>query len=313
METFWIVLLAFILFLIISVFIVSLYAYHQAFFNKNKKLKDISQLTSGSFSEEEIGIIKGLYDEFKDDPYEKVSIDSYDGLKLNARYYEYNSESPLQIMFHGYKSEGLRDFVGGIKLAKKVCHNVLLVEQRGHGDSKSSTTTLGTIEKYDCLEWVKYACERFGENTKIILSGVSMGAATILMASEYKLPKNVVGIIADSPFSSPADIIKKVLKDKKLSPKFIFPFVKFGALIYGGFVLNEKGAVDAVKNAKIPVLIIHGDADTFVPVYMSKEIYYNCASKKELHIFNGADHVRSFLVDCDKYEKIVSSFLNGIL
>ena len=313
METFWIVLLIVIILLIISIFAVSLYAYFQAFYNKNKKLKDITLLSNGSFTDEEINVINSLYAEIVEEEYEKVCINAYDGLKLNARYYEFNQDAPLQIMFHGYKSDGLRDFVGGMKLAKSVGHNVLLVEQRGHGDSKTSTITLGTVEKYDCLEWVKYAVERFGCDKKIILVGVSMGASTILMASEYKMPSNVVGIVADSPFSSPADIIKKVMKENKISPKLIFPFVKFGALIYGGFVLTEKGAVDAVKNAKIPVLIIHGDIDTFVPTYMSKEIYYNCASKKELHIFKGADHVRSYFVDPQRYEQIINGFLNSIL
>ncbi len=298
--------------LLLVAFFVSLYAYKQAFYVDKEKI-NISKLENGHFNDEELEKINSLLKEFKTDEYEEVSIKSFDNQILNARYYEYEKGAPLQIMFHGYRSTGVRDFVGGMKLAKALKHNVLMCEQRGHGKSKLCTTSLGILEKYDCLNWIRYSVDTFGDDIKIILTGVSMGASTVLMASGLKLPSNVVGIMADSPFTSPSDIITKVLKDKKIPAKIAMPFIKIGALIFGGFKFEKNGAIDAVKENRIPVLIIHGESDTFVPSYMSKEIYYNCSSKKELHIFENADHCRGYLIDENRYTSIVMKFLSNVI
>ena len=115
----------------------------------------------------------------------------------------------------------------------------------------------------------KVVKERFGAETPIILWGLSMGAATVLMASDLELPANVKGIIADSPFSAPADIIKKVCKDMHYPPTLLYPFVKLGAKLYGNFNLEECSAYQALQNTKTPTLIFHGEDDRFVPHEMS--------------------------------------------
>ena len=309
----FVIILLVIVIIMSLILAVSFYAYYEVFYVKKKKLINIAKLENGYFTDEESDKILTLINEFKNDEFEEVKINSFDGVKLYARYYEYNKNAPLQIMFHGYRSEGFRDFAGGMKLAKQLKHNVLMVEQRGHGQCKTCTTTLGILEKYDCLYWVKYAVERFGVDVKIILVGVSMGASTILMASNLNLPQNVVGIIADSPYSTPYDIVLKVMKERKIPNNLALPFVMLGALLYGRFEFDKKGAIDSVKENKIPVLIFHGDADSFVPSYMSKEIYYNCSSKKELYIFEGADHCRNFLVDEEKYTNHINEFIKKIL
>lgn len=311
--TLFIVILISILVVIFCVLAISLYAYFETFYINKKELSNISQLSKGQLSDDELEKLSSLIAQFKNDEFEKVSIESFDGVMLNAKYYEYNENAPLQIVFHGYRSEGYRDFAGGMKLAKELNHNVLMVEQRGHGESDYRSTTLGMLEKYDCVYWVKYAVKRFGLNVKIILTGISMGASTVLMASNLKLPSNVCAIIADSPFSSPNDIILKVLKDKNVSSNIVMPFIKFGALVYGGFKFDKIGAVDAVKETNIPILILHGEDDSFVPTYMSKEIYYNCSSKKELCVIEKADHCRGYLVDENKYANVVKKFIKEII
>lgn len=310
---FFSVFLLVILIFMFLVFMISFLAYYKVFYVNKKKISDVSKMTNSVFTDEELEKISILLKNFKDDQYENVSIESFDGIKLNAKYYQYYENAPLQIMFHGYRSEGMRDFAGGMKLAKELKHNVLMVEHRGHGISEKSTTSFGILEKYDCLYWARYAANRFGENTKIILTGISMGASTVLMASSLKMPKNVVGIIADSPYSSPNDIIVNVLKNKKIPSKFVMPFIKIGALVFGGFKLDKYGAVDEVKNSNIPMLIIHGECDSLVPYYMSKEIYYNSSSKKELRIFENAEHCRNYLVNEKLYTNIVMNFISNLL
>lgn len=287
-------------------FILTYICYRETFyFNKNKKKKI---KLPGS---EQYDLLKdelsALYNELKEIPYEKVTITSYDNIKLTAKYYHVNDNAPLQIQFHGYKGSGRRDFCGGNKLAREAGFNTLLVDQRAHGGSESKTITFGIKERLDCKQWIDYANKRFG-NIPIILAGVSMGAATILMASNLDLPQNVIGIIADSPYNSPKEIICKVCKDRKIPPKLAYPLIKAAAFIYGHFNLTKTSCNEAVKNIRIPVLIIHGEDDRFVSCYMSEKI----AEANPLvrrYTFENAGHGLSYLVDTKRYENIVNEFI----
>ena len=242
-------------------------------------------------------------------PYESVRITSHDGLHLTGKYYHVQDGAPLQIQMHGYHGSGARDFCGGTKLARNSGHNVLVIDERSHGDSNGNTITMGIKERYDCLSWISYANERFGTDTKILLVGLSMGAATVLMASELNLPENVVGIMADCPYSSPKEIVKKVAKEMHFPPNLAYPFIRLGALIFGRFNIEESDAVSAVKNAKIPILLIHGEADSFVPCEMSHRIYEACASTKRLVTFPGAEHGMSYMSDITRYRQTIKDFL----
>lgn len=242
---------------------------------------------------------------------EYVTIKSYDGLTLSGRYYAIQENAPLIIVFHGYRSAALRDCAGGFALGLKWGYNVLAVDQRSHGRSEGRVISFGIKERYDCLSWVKYAIDRFGEDTRIILSGISMGAATVLMALDLGLPSNVKGIMADCPYSSPAGIIQKVSKDIGYPPKLAYPFIWLGAWIFGGFVLSSSDALRAVKNARIPILLIHGQEDFFVPPDMSIAIH-KASPTSQLHTFPEAGHGLSYLLDPNRYEQICSDFLKDI-
>ena len=147
---------------------------------------------------------------FEAEPFEEVTISSHDGLGLRGRYYHYADGAPLEIMCHGYKGNAIRDFCGNWAVAKKDGRNVLLIDQRCHGKSEGHTITFGILERRDVLGWINWANQRFGE-IPILLSGVSMGAATVLMVSGMELPGNVKAVVADCPYDAPSNIIKKVL------------------------------------------------------------------------------------------------------
>ena len=154
---------------------------------------------------------------FLEAPYEDVSITSHDGLKLTGRYYHVSDGAPLEIQCHGYKGNPFVDFAGAWSIAKAAGRNVLLINQRCHGGSEGKTITFGILERRDVMGWIDYASNRFG-NVPILLSGVSMGAATVLMASALDLPPNVKGIVADCPYSSPECIIHERLGSKYSMP-----------------------------------------------------------------------------------------------
>ena len=250
---------------------------------------------------------------FGEAPFEEVTIRSREGLTLYANYYHCRDGAPLEIWCHGYKGNALRDFCGAWSLAQEAGHNVLLIDQRCHGRSEGHTITFGILEKTDVLLWIQWANERFGP-VPILLSGVSMGAATVLMVSGCELPENVKGIIADCPFDAPTNIIKKVLgQDMGMPVKLVYPLIRLGARLYGRFDLDSDSPVEAVKRAKLPILLIHGDDDRFVPYPMSQNIHAAAPGKIRFHTVPGAGHAMDKIWDPELYRKAVREFTAEVL
>ncbi len=310
----WCSFLTFITIFIIAFLLVCLlacfYSYVRAFYSNPQKRGKVLKMPGAEqyrAVSKQIDVLIKAIDSLS---FEEVSIVSFDGLKLYAKYYHVSDDAPIHIECHGYKGKATRDFCGGNKLARVLGHNVLLIDQRAHGKSGGHTITFGIKERYDVLGWIRYLNDRFGTQRKIILSGVSMGAATVLMMSNMDLPDNVACIIADSPYSSPREIIKKVCEDMKLPPKIAMPFIKLGGIIFGRFNIDECSPVESVKNSKKPILIIHGEEDLFVPCQMSKTIFDNCTSEKQHIVFKGAGHGLSYLVSPLEYEKASIEFIN---
>lgn len=244
-----------------------------------------------------------------DIPYEPVYITSRDGLKLKGRYYHTADNAPVAVCMHGYRSHPMKDFCGGGKLLPSLGYNLIIAEQRGHAESGGNVITFGVRERFDCIDWVKYAVDRFGKDTKVFLYGLSMGAATVLLAcGEKELPQNVTCCIADCPYSSPKAIIKKVSGDMGFPAELAYPFVALSAVIYGKFRIGNVSCVEAAKNSPVPILLIHGEADTFVPEYMSREIAAH-APMVDYHSFPNATHAISWMADKERYIKLVTEFL----
>jgi pimeloyl-ACP methyl ester carboxylesterase len=241
-----------------------------------------------------------------------VTVTTDDGLVLSGRYYHNRDGAPLDIGFHGYRSHPITDFSGGTELSFQMGHNVLLVDQRAHGKSEGKTISFGILERRDILSWVDYAMERFGDNVKILLYGVSMGGATVLMASELDLPKNVKCIVADCPYSSPEEIIRLECAKTGIPPVIGMPLIKLGALIFGNLKLSGV-AEEAVKNTKVPILILHGEEDKFVPCDMSRKIKAANPDMVTLITFPNAAHGYSYIRDPAKYEKASREFFEKYL
>ena len=245
-------------------------------------------------------------------PYEAVRIRSSEGLELYGRYYETAPGAPVQILFHGYRGSPLRDFCVGLPLALEYGCNALLIDERAHGKSEGKCLTFGVKERLDCLDWIRYVRERFGEDTPVVLSGVSMGAAIVMMAAGLELPANVRGIIADCGYNSPKDILIQVMTDVGYPKWPTYPLIRLGGRLFGGFDVEAAGAEAAMAKCTVPVLFIHGDDDRFVPCWMSKKDFDACAAPKTMVIVPGAPHAISFVVAPDTYRAAVRKFLEDI-
>lgn len=238
----------------------------------------------------------------------EYEITSFDGLRLTGKFYEYAPGAPMELMFHGYRGGAERDLSGGVYRCFRCGRNALVVDQRCAGGSEGNVITFGIKEHRDCLAWVDFAVKEFGPDVKIILTGISMGASTVLMAGGKELPPNVIGILADCGFSSAREIMEEVIGKMGLPPRLSYPFVRLAARIFGGFDLEADSPMEALKTCCVPVIFFHGEDDDFVPCWMSKEMYDACPTRKKLVTVPGAGHGLAFPMDQEYYLKELLDF-----
>ncbi len=241
-------------------------------------------------------------------PHEDIEIQSYDGLTLRGTYYEYAPDATVELLFHGYRGNAERDLCGGIERCFALGRSAIIIDQRAGGKSDGHIITFGIRERYDCLSWIRYATERFGKDRKIVIGGVSMGAATVMLTAGEDLPDNVVCVMADCGYTSAKDIIKKVVKDLKLPLFPIYPLIRLGGRLYGGFDVEETSPMEAVQKARVPIVFIHGDTDNFVPYDMSVKLHEACVSQKKMVTIKGAGHGLAFPVDRKGYVDALREF-----
>ncbi len=240
--------------------------------------------------------------------YEWHYINSFDKVKLAGRYFDNNSTCTI-FLFHGYRSNAPHDFCCAVEMYLKMGFNVFLADQRAHGKSGGKLITFGVKESRDVLEWVKYVNKTFAPK-QIILSGISMGATTVLLSLYHKLPENVKGVIADCGFTSPADIIVKVGKDNyKINAEFFIPFLDIACRILGGFSIRNISTLEAVKKCDLPIFFMHGEKDNFVPCEMTKATYQVCGEKCRMFLSKEARHGMSFLTDTEALLNEIKDFL----
>ena len=275
---------------------------------KQKALNNSTALPKGKVYEPFYDAITNYKNDTAKISCKEFCISSFDGLKLYGKYYQCKKDAPIELMFHGYRGTAERDLAGGVQRCFKLGHNAFIVSQRCSGKSDGKVITFGIKEHKDCLAWVDFLISEFGSDVKIILTGISMGASTVLITGGCELPENVIGILADCGFSSAKDIIKSVIQKMHLPVGLSYFFVKMGAKIYGNFDIDEITAEQAIKKCKVPVIFFHGESDDFVPCEMSIKNYNACNSRKQLITVEGAGHGLSFLVDSEKYYEALSEF-----
>lgn len=242
-------------------------------------------------------------------PTELVELRSHDNYVLRGHWYPAEGAKRTILMVHGWHSRWYKDFSASSPFLHENACNLLLIDQRCHGESGGDLISYGIKERYDVLTWLDWLEQAHG-GLPIYLCGVSMGAATVLMAAGAPLGGRVCGIIADCGYSTPDEIIQITL-EKSLG-KMARPTlaaVNVNCKLREGFTLKDYTPLEAmVQNKDVPCLFIHGDADDFVPWRMSLENYYACQAPKELLIVHGAGHGLSFLVDPVTYKSKLLDF-----
>ena len=231
--------------------------------------------------------------------------------KINLHSYEIKNikESKIWVIaVHGY-TDSANFMVPAAKQFLNYGYNVLMPDLRAHGKSEGKYIGMGWLDKDDIILWIDYLIATYG-NIKIILYGISMGAATVMMASGENLPSNVRMVIEDCGYTSVWDEFAYELK-------YLFKMPKFPALynaniitkIKAGYSLKKASCIKQIKKSKLPILFIHGDKDKFVPFYMVNKLYEAAGEKKEKLVVQGAAHAEARLINSEKYWHTVRKFI----
>ena len=306
-------LLIILLILVLAAVVTTIAVYYKCFHAPAPTQGDLYKIPDNEQYAPYRQMIARMIFDLSQEEYVPVETISFDGLILKGRMYRGRSDMPFVIGFHGYRSMAVHDYCGEAPHLIEQGYNLIIVDQRGCGESEGHNITFGINERYDCLSWIDFVKKNFGEDRKIFLSGISMGATTVLMAAGLDLPDNVVGIMADCGFTSPRDIIKKVAKDRKLPAGLMYPFARFAAKHFGHFDLEAASAVDAVKKTKVPILIAHGEDDRFVPYYMSTKLLEANPKMVKRECYPGAGHAISFMTDEQRYKYMTEDFMRVCL
>ena len=242
-----------------------------------------------------------------------VYITSHDGLKLYAQWVPAENARGTVLLAHGYRSTKLLDF----GVAFEICHdmglNLLIPDQRSHGKSEGKYITFGVKESRDMLDWLRFHDTQIG-SYPVILFGLSMGASTMMYLADEALPSNVKGIVADCGFTSPKAILSQVYRKViHLPPEPSVWAAGIFTRLIAGFSLTEKDSRRTLANNTLPILLIHGTADDFVPCYMTRQSFAACSGPKEMLLVQGADHGVSFLVDPKTYSSRMCGFIETCL
>jgi fermentation-respiration switch protein FrsA (DUF1100 family) len=246
---------------------------------------------------------------------EDVSIQSADGIKLCAYYLPAKAPTKRFVLLsHGHHSTGMNEFSHITPFYHDVLgYNILLPDHRGHGRSGGDWIGFAALDWPNVHLWVKYLTERFGEDIEVVLHGISMGAATVLLANNNTPPAQVKLVIEDCGFSSEKEEIKCAVR-MFIGPfePLIRPAERIGLLLQkliAGFSAEESDPLGTIKNAKCPVLFIHGGKDKYVPTKFVHELYGACPTPKKKFVVPEAVHAFSYYVDPDGYNNAVIEFL----
>jgi len=221
-----------------------------------------------------------------DFPAEDWTLESFDGLKLHAKKF-----SPAElsnrwaILIHGYGRDGTFAYDYADEYLKRGW-NVLVPDLRASGQSEGQFITMGALESRDVFDWAG----KLPDDAKIVLHGVSMGAATALMTAAQE-PPNLIAVVEDCGYTSAYEMFAAQVNKIFGLPEYpIMPLADWVCNFHTGVKISDAAPLAVVDKIKVPVLFIHGDADGLVPFEMMSRLYDACAAPKEKFVVEGAGH-----------------------
>ena len=222
-------------------------------------------------------------------PAEDWTLQSFDGLTLRAK--KFTPAEPSNhwaILVHGYGRDGRFAFDYAEEYLKRGW-NVVVPDLRASGDSDGEFITMGALESRDVSGWAAKIVDADPE-ARIVLHGVSMGAATVMMTAAFN-PPNVVAVVEDCGYTDAYEMFAAQLEK-------IFGLPEFPAMtcadvvckLKTGVKISDAAPIKVVDKISVPMLFIHGDADGLVPFAMMGKLFDACTAPKEKFVVKGAGH-----------------------
>jgi len=241
---------------------------------------------------------KESFEWFQEIPKEDVYITSYDSFKLHGVYIpSYNKKSNnVALIVHGYQSKATDMIIIG-KMYSEMGFQVVLTDLRGHGESEGFFTSFGHYEKYDLKKWLNFILRTYGNDSNILIHGVSMGASATMLSTSLDIPENNVKfLLLDSGFT----YVKKTFLNTKRSQglKIFFFGLNIVSYFKHKFFFYQIKPIKAMRKNTIPFLIVQGDQDTAVTLDMAEALYSaSPATQKEILIVKNSKHALGFRDD----------------
>ena len=216
------------------------------------------------------------------------------------------------VVVHGYTSSP-RNMGVYAKKYHELGYDVLMPSLNGHADSEVKNVTMGWNDRLDVIDWINFLVET-NPNVKILIHGVSMGAATTMMATGEELPKNVKAAVADCGFTSVWDIFSNKITNSFNMHEF--PMLYSASTVnklYSGFNFKEASSIEQLKKSKTPTIFLHGENDKFVPYEMLDKVYEAAACEKEKVTIPNAPHARNACANPELYWTSILNFIERYL
>lgn len=233
-----------------------------------------------------------------------------DGLRLHAYYVAAPvTTSKTAVIVHGYTDNAIRMMMIGYMYNKSLGFNILLPDLRYSGLSDGEALQMGWLDRKDVMLWMDTANRIYGDSTRMVVHGISMGGATTMMVSGEPQPDYVKCFVDDCGYTSVWDQFGKELKEQFGLPEIPLMYTASWLCdwIYG-WNFDEASAITQVEKCRLPMLFIHGDKDDYVPTWMVYRLYDAKPQPKELWVVPDADHATSYQLNKEAYTEKVKQF-----
>lgn len=231
-----------------------------------------------------------------------------DGIKLSASFFPGSSNKAV-ILVHGYTGSR-KEMMSKAAVFHSWGYNVLVPDNRAHGESGGKYIGMGWLDKDDLKLWINWLSDENPES-RIVLLGVSMGGAAVMMTAGDS-NRNVEAVIEDCGYTSVWDIFADELKSLYHLPSFpILDMCRAMIKLKAKYDIKVASSVNQLRKATVPILFIHGSDDHFVNTNM---VYRNYDAKttgdKDILIVNNAGHAMAEIENPDQYYGKIREFLS---
>lgn len=248
----------------------------------------------------------------KDKNFNDYYIFSSDSAKLHAYYIlAPKPTNKTAVVVHGHNNNAIDMLHIAYMYNHDLNFNVLLPDLKAHGLSQGDYTQFGWLDRFDILKWMDTANELFGGDTRMVVHGISMGAATTMMVSGEKQPQYMRAFVEDCGYTSVWDELSYVADRDYSIPQM--PFIELASLLcewQHGWSFKEASCIEQLKKSTLPMLFIHGEADNYVPTWMVYKLYQAKPNNKDIWTVPNVMHARAYHDRPKEYTQRVEAFVN---